>query len=288
MSGVRDLFDPLSDHDEAGAVTIVAEDPLAAPESEGPQAAPPYEYTFDFDFGMGPWTTWLAPSVVHEVGGEHEAFTRLNAPGLLDPNHLDGIGALRLIAHLPIPAVGSPGTLNLTDAEFEITIRATDYQANGGKLVLWLCRFVPEEGIFKNYYVALVANNWANTGNDLHEQLVEGEWVTITVSLSDDPADWTYAGENHVQQGDWADRYQDYSLTNTLGQTDSALHLVVINDEPDEHPTGFLDIANITIRTQTPATPSAPGHDNTHREFFQGLEDPVSYTHLTLPTILLV
>ncbi|MCS6627354.1 Ig-like domain-containing protein [Roseibacterium beibuensis] len=256
------------------ASSAVGDDPLAVDSSDQPlNAPPPYVYSFDFDYGMGPWTSWLAPSVIQEPGGEHESFTRLNAPGSLDPNHLDGIGALRLVAHLPIPQVGSPGALNLAGGEFEITIRATDYQANGGKLVVWLCRYVPEEGVFKNYYVNLVANNWANTGNDLTGQLVEGEWVTLTVSLSDDPEDWTYAGENHAQQGDWADRYQPYSLTETLNQTDATLHLVIINDEPDEHPTGFLDIANITVRTQTPATPSAPGNNNANREFFHGLED---------------
>lgn len=244
-----------------------------ASQDESQSIPPAYEYSWDFDYGLGPWTTWMAPSVVHDAGGLYENFTRLNAPGALDPNHLDGIGALRLVAHLSIPAVGSPGILNLTDAEFEITIRATDYQANGGKLVVWLCRYVPEEGVFRNYYVNLVSDNWANTGADLTPQLVEGEWVTITVRLSDNPADWTYAGENHSQQGDWADRYQPSSLTGTLGQTDATLHLVIINDEPDEHPTGFLDIANITVRTQTPAVPSHPNNDNSNREIFNGLED---------------
>lgn len=235
------------------------------------EGTPPYAYSFDFDFGLGPWTTWMAPSVVHEEGGSYEAFTRLNAPGLLDPNHIDGIGALRLVAHLSIPAAGSPGILNLTDAEFEITIRATDFQANGGKLVVWILRYIPEEGVYKNYYVPLVSTNWANTGNDLTSQLVEGEWRTITVRLSDDPADWTYAGENQTQQGDWADRYQPYDLTQTLAHTDATLHLVFINDEPDEAPTGFLDIANITVRTHEPAIPVdtwAATHD-----VFYGLED---------------
>ena len=244
-----------------------AGDPLAS----DADAPPPYTYSFDFDSGLGPWMTWMAPSVVTEVGGEHAAFTRLNAPGLLDPNHIDGIGALRLIAHLSIPAAGSPGILNLTDAEFEITIRATDFDANGGKLVVWLCRYVPEEGVYKNFYVPLVANNWANTGNDITSQLVEGEWRTITVRLSDDPADWTYAGENQTQQGDWADRYQPYDLGETLARTDGTLHLVMINDEPDEAPTGFLDIANITVRTHEPAIPIDSGAAT--RDVFYGLED---------------
>ncbi len=245
--------------------------PAPTPGPVGSDGAPPHVYSFDFDQGMGPWNTWMAPSVVQEAGGEHEAFTRLNAPGLLDPNHLDGIGALRLVAHLSLPAPGSPGVLNLTDAEFEITIRATDFEANGAQLMVWVCRYVPEEGVFRNFYVPLVANNWANTANDMASQLVEGEWRTITVRLSDDPADWTYAGENHTQQGDWADRYQPYDLAETLAQTDATLHLVMINEEPDDAPTGFLDIANITVRTQTPATPVDTGAAT--RDVFHGLED---------------
>ena len=111
---------------------------------------PTHEYSWDFALGLGPWATWLAPSVVVEVGGQYENFTRLNAPGLLDPNHLDGIGALRLVAHLPIPVTGSPGILNLTDAEFQITIRGTDFEANGARLVVWVTRYLPEEGVVEN------------------------------------------------------------------------------------------------------------------------------------------
>jgi|GEM_PF-2056478 len=270
------LFD--QDEDTGPGAAPVHQAPIDLLEGGDPLAVtpPPYEYSFDFDMGMGPWTTWLAPSVVTEVGGEHESFTRLNAPGWLDPNHIEGVGALRLVAHLSIPVAGSPGALNLNDAEFEITIRATDFQANGGKLVVWLCRYIPEEGVFKNYYVGLAVTNWANTGNDLTPQLVEGEWVTLTVQLSDDPADWTYAGENHYQQGDLADRYQPFDLGQTLDYTDATLHLVMLNDEVDEYPTGFLDIANITVRTQEPARPVGVAGNNANREFFYGLEDEVT------------
>jgi len=55
--------------------------------------------------------------------------------------------------------------------------------------------------VFKNYTVGLTVTNWANTGNDIAAQLTD-EWQTITVSLSNDPADWTYAGNNVSQQGD--------------------------------------------------------------------------------------
>ena len=242
-------------------------------DSESPLAIDPplNEYSWDFDYGLGPWTTWLAPSVVNEAGGLYENFTRLNAPGNIDPNHVDGIGALRLVAHLSIPVTGSAGVMDLTNGEFQITIRGTDFEANGAKLVVWLTRYVPEEGVLKNYYVALTVTNWANTGNDIAAQLTD-EWQTITVSLSDDPADWTYAGTNNSQQGDWGDRYQPVDLADVLAYTDATLHLVMVSDEPDQAPTGFLDIANITVRTQTPAA----GLSGVQPEGFYGLEDQVT------------
>lgn len=233
-------------------------------------SAPTYEYSWDFSTGPGAWTSWFAPSVVQDPGGDVAAFTRFHAPGNVDPNHIDGIGSLFLLAHLSIPTVGSAGVLNLADAEFEITIKGTDFEANGGKLMVWVCRYIPEEGILRNYYVGLQVTNWANTGNDLTSQLTD-EWQTLTVQLSDDPADWTYAGNAVSAQGDWADRYQPFDLAETLGNVNATLHLVMVADEADEGPSGFLDIANITVRTQTPAVPTESmlaGH-----QIFHGLED---------------
>ncbi|RZJ30517.1 MAG: sel1 repeat family protein, partial [Brevundimonas sp.] len=232
--------------------------------------APTYEYSWDFSTGPGAWASWFAPSVVQDPGGDVTAFTRFHAPGVVDANHIDGIGSLFLLAHLSIPTVGSAGVLNLADAEFEITIKGTDFEANGGKLMVWVCRYIPEEGVMRNYYVGLQVTNWANTGNDLASQLTD-EWQTLTVQLSTDPADWTYAGNAVSTQGDWADRYQPLDLSQALGQVDATLHLVMVSDEADQGPSGFLDIANITVRTQTPATPT--GATALGQQIFYGLED---------------
>ena len=232
--------------------------------------APTNEYSWDFAMGPGAWASWFAPSVVQDPGGAVAAFTRFHAPGIVDSNHIDGIGSLFLLAHLSIPTIGSAGVLNLADAEFEITIKGTDFQANGGKLMVWVCRYIPEEGVLRNYYVGLQVTNWANTGNDLASQLTD-DWQTLTVQLSDDPADWTYAGNAVSIQGDWADRYQPLDLASSLDMVNATLHLVMVADESDEGPTGFLDIANITVRTQTPATPV--GVQTLGYQLFHGLED---------------
>ena len=235
-----------------------------------PVSPPPYEYSWDFTYGLGPWTTWLPPSVVNEPGGEHEYFTRLQAPGPLDANHIDGVGAIWLVAHLSTPTQGSPGVLNLVGAEFEMTVRGTDFLANGGKLAIWLCRYVPETGLMENVYVGLQVTNWVNTGGDMAGQVTD-DWTTITLQISDDPADWTYAGNYESFEGDWADRYQPFDLNQTLSRVDATLHLVVLNEDADAAPSGFLDLANITVRTQTPATPV--GASGLNPELHYGLED---------------
>ena len=253
---MRDQDKPLN-----GAVDLIQADAVYPP---------PYEYSWDFTYGLGPWTTWLPPSVVTEAGGEYEQFTRLQAPGALDANHIDGVGPIWLVAHLGTPSQGSPGVLNLIGAEFEMTVRGTDFLANGGKLAIWLCRYVPETGLMENVYVGLQVTNWVNTGGDMMGQITD-DWTTITLQISDDPADWTYAGNYESFEGEWADRYKPFDLTETLSRVDATLHLVVLSDDPDNAPTGFLDLANITVRTQTPATPV--GESGQNPEIHYGLED---------------
>lgn len=238
-----------------------------------PVPPPTFTYSWDFDYGLGPWTTWFSPSVVTEPGGEVEQFTRLQASGLLDANHIDGIGAIWLVAHLSTATLGSPGALNLHDAEFQMTVRGTDFEANGGKLALWVCAYVPETGLMENFYVGLQVTNWANTGGDMADQITD-EWSTITLRISDDPADWTYAGNYQSMEGDWADRYVPFDLQETLSRVDATLHLVMLNPDPDNAPTGFLDLSNITLTTQTPATPDGLG--GTNPEIHYGLEDQVA------------
>jgi VCBS repeat-containing protein len=231
-----------------------------------------FDYAWDFSTGLGPWASWFTPSVQTETGADIESFTRLHASGQDDPNHIDGIGTLWLLAHLSIPTAGSPGALNLADAEIKITLRSQDFDANGGKLCLWVTRYIPEEAVTRQYYVGLQVTNWAYTGGDFADQL-SSDWTTVTLKVSTDPADWTYSGNNIQQQGDWADRYVPYDLLDTISNVDATLHLVVITDGPDEPPSGAIDLSRIAIHTNTAAVPVV-GQDTSIQTFY-GLEDHV-------------
>jgi hypothetical protein len=154
--------------------------------------APTHSYFWTFEHGPGPWQTWHSPSVI--AGDDIGAFTRFQAPGVLDTNHLDGIGALRLAMYLPIEApVGSPGVLNLVDAELEITLRTTDFDARGAELLAWLSAYLPSDQIEFDYPIA--TTNWAYTGKNLLDG-VNSDWTTVTVLVGEYPTDWTYAGIN--------------------------------------------------------------------------------------------
>ncbi|QIE43648.1 tandem-95 repeat protein (plasmid) [Rhodobacteraceae bacterium SC52] len=196
----------------------------------------------------------MAPSVQREPGAAIPEYTRLNAPGDLDPNHIDGIGPIWLVSHLSLSDYGAPGRLDLNESQIDVTIRTSDFEANGARLAFWIIRYLPQEDLVENYYVGLQSTNWAHTGGDFVDQVGE-EWTTVTVDITAQPDAWTYAGSYASAQGDWADRYVPYDLNDTLSNLDTTLHLVLIGDTPDQAPSGFIDIADITIRTGTEAVP---------------------------------
>lgn len=214
----------------------------------------PSAYSFDFTQGPGFWRSWMSPSLITGDAGAHDSYTRFQAPGTLDPNHIDGIGPIWLLSHLSIPAIGGTGPLNLTNAEISITIRTKDLEANGTGLYFWIIRVVPETNVVENYYYGLQSTNWAYTGCKLLDEAGE-EWSTINFQLNPDLENWPQAGSQPGVQGDWADRYVEYELPGKLSYVDTTLHLVFVGDRADQGPTGFVDIANITITTTEPATP---------------------------------
>lgn len=211
-------------------------------------------YAYGFGQGLSPFTTWLTPNVVTGASGTYSSYIQEQAPGNVDPNHLDGIGALWLVAHLSTPSAGAPGALNLNQAKITLTIKGENFNPNGAHLYFWICSYLPGTNITKNYYAGLAVTNWAYTGDDLASQ-VTSDWKTITVTLDSNPADWTYAGNNVSGQGDWADRYQPLDLATTLSDVNATLHLVLVSASPSQTPTGYLDIANYSITTQQAATP---------------------------------
>jgi hypothetical protein len=70
-------------------------------------------YTFDMRNGLAPWASWMP---VEETPNGVE----MTLPGTLDPNHLDGIGPLWLLAHLRVTSIGGPGITDFDQAEITL------------------------------------------------------------------------------------------------------------------------------------------------------------------------
>lgn len=202
-------------------------------------------YTYDMKNGLGPWISWM-PYEKTASG------VRMTLPGRLDANHLDGIGPLWLLAHLPEIAVGGPGFVDLDQAEVTIRFRAQDLDLKGARIVWWVAGQLLKGEADPEY--PWQQTNWALTCCDLARSLSE-EWSTVTVKIDSDPTHWTYGGTNRMQFGDWGGRYVEYPLSKLLKGNAGTLHLAIVGTNASLPPTGKIEIASITLRTKRPGVP---------------------------------
>jgi hypothetical protein len=202
-------------------------------------------YTYDMKNGLGPWISWM-PTEKTANG------VRMTLPGKLDINHLDGIGPLWLLAHLPTAGAGGPGFVDLEQAEVSIRFRAQDLDLKGARIVWWVTRQLPKEDVDPDY--EWQETNWALTCCDLAKKLSE-KWSTVTVKMDTDPSRWTYGGTNRMQLGDYGGRYVEYPLSKVVKGTAGTLHLAIVGSTASRPPTGKIEISSISLRTRRPGIP---------------------------------
>jgi Sel1 repeat len=195
--------------------------------------------------GLAPWASWM-PTEKKPTGVE------MTLPGTLDPNHLDGIGPLWLLAHLRVTSIGGPGITDFDQAEITIRLRSHDLDLKGARILWWLTRQLPKEDTDPEF--PWQETNWALTCCDLGSKLSE-DWTTVTVKIDDDPSRWTYAGTNVMQFGDWGRRYVEYPLNKLLNNSTGSLHLAIVGISAAQPPSGKIEISEITIRTKQAARP---------------------------------
>jgi hypothetical protein len=203
-------------------------------------------YTYDMKNGLAqPWITWM-PTETTADG------IRMTLPGKLDVNHLDGIGPLWLLAHMPMVGVDGPGYVDLDQAEVTIRFRAQGLDLKGARILWWLTARLPKEQTDPSY--PMQETNWALTCCDLAKNLGE-DWSTVTVKLDGDLSRWTYAGTNFMQLGDYGGRYVEYPLEKVLKHNNGTLHLAIVGNDAAVSPAGKIEIASITLRTKQPGIP---------------------------------
>jgi len=202
-------------------------------------------YTYDMKNGLGPWISWM-PTEKTANG------VRMTLPGKLDINHLDGIGPLWLLAHLPTAGAGGPGFVDLDQAEVSIRFRARDLDLKGARIVWWVTRQLPKQDTDPDY--EWQETNWALTCCDLAKSLSE-KWSTVTVKIDTNPSRWTYGGTNWMQLGDYGGRYVKYPLSKVVKGTAGTLHLAIVGTSASRPPTGKIEISRISLRTKRPGIP---------------------------------
>jgi hypothetical protein len=195
--------------------------------------------------GLAPWQSWMP--VERTTDG-----VQMTLPGRLDPNHLDGIGPLWLLAHMVMTSVGAPGYLDLNDAEISIRLRARNVELKGARLLWWLAARLPQTDTAQDY--PWQETNWALTCCDLGPVLGP-KWQTYKVKLNQDPSRWTYAGGANLTLGDWGERFLEYPLAKVMKPFTGTLHLAIVGRNAATPPTGKIEIGEISIRTKTPAIP---------------------------------
>jgi len=202
-------------------------------------------YAYDMKNGLVPWMSWMP--VEKTADG-----VRMTLPGKLDVNHLDGIGPLWLLAHLPTSGAGGPGFVDLDQAEVSIRFRAQDLDLKGARIVWWVTRQLPKEETDPDY--EWQETNWALTCCDLAKSLNEN-WSTVTVKIDTDPSRWTYGGTNLMQLGDYGGRYVEYPLSKVVRGTAGTLHLAIVGTNASRPPSGKIEISTISLRTKEPGIP---------------------------------
>jgi len=202
-------------------------------------------YTYDMKNGLGPWISWM-PTEKTANG------VRMTLPGKLDVNHLDGIGPLWLLAHLPTTAAGGPGFVDLDQAEVTIRFRSRDLDLKGARILWWVTRQLPKQDTDHDY--EWQETNWALTCCNLAKSLSE-KWSAVTVKIDTDPSRWTYGGTNWIQLGDYGGRYVEYPLSKVVKGTAGTLHLAIVGTNAARPPTGKIEISSISLRTKRPGIP---------------------------------
>ena len=217
---------------------------------------PAHGFTQGFNFNftkLAPWLSWMNYQVT-------EKGIRFVLPGTADVNHIDGIGTIYLVAHLPIGAIGSIKSLDLRNAKIELTIKASNLDLHQGKLVWWIVSDIPKIETNRNF--AWQQTNWAYTGKTFNESsLPNGAWSTVSVTLDPSPVKWTYAATNTSLHGSWGNRYVRYPITKALKDVNATLHFVIIGAK--KPPQGTIEISNIKLQTTRP--PHMPNYDDLYQ-----------------------
>src|SRR5207245_2668113 len=130
-------------------------------------------------------------------GGAVNGYRRPAEPSTNDHNHDNGIGTVHLTKYLyPGPLTGTPsvylggGDPDFRDAKIAVWVRGNDWKPNGSELLWW----TQSQSNIEKDNTGWRRANWAYTGFNLTDYLMDGKWHKVEYRLLNDTSNWTYTG----------------------------------------------------------------------------------------------
>ena len=209
-------------------------------------------------------------------GGASGGYIRVTDQDLLNDFNHEASGALHLMTGMNTGPVNDPSVMlgggdpDLRDAEVSLSVRGRDWVPNGSEFVCWLqsqsnIELLNEKGWRRA--------NWAFVGTYLTQHLLKGDWQETRWVLHNDPAQWSYGGHNPIQQGPKADRYEYWSINESLAHWNCNFLLLSAFVTPSRPPSGAIDFDSLEIKYRNhsllvpsnggrfESAPDSPGQD---------------------------
>jgi hypothetical protein len=205
-------------------------------------APPPAVFDFTHASGLSPWQTWMPAKADDGV--------ELTLPGRTDQNHLDGVGPIYLLAHLPMRSLLASGSpCDLRWAELVISVRTSGVDLAGGRICWLIVSEIPVESRDADY--PWQQTNWACVGRPVVLSPDSGERSqVVSTVLTPDPSLWRYAGT--ADMSPWSGRYVWFPLARSLANANATLHLCIVGCDPGRTPSGRITLRSAEIRFASP------------------------------------
>lgn len=185
----------------------------------------------DGDPPFGTWGSWMQSPV------DRAGTLRVSLQPDLDPNHIDGFGALQLVAFVYLFE-----KIDLRNATLKFEIQGRDFVANDANLYAWVqgCRIGESYG-----EAGGACANWALSSAPMTYLAESGDLETVELKLVDDETKWSYGG-NNAEQGTSAVRYRYQPLAKVLAKPIN-LHFVLAIPLGGQPATGGINLSNVSI-----------------------------------------
>ena len=206
-------------------------------------------YAESWDEDTAGWPGYFGCKREHLTeGGPSPGLLRITEQPLVNDFNHDASGVLHLMTGIdtgPFDGVymgGGDG--DLRDAHISIYLRGNDWQPHGSEFGFWLqCQSNIELLNDPGWRRA----NYTYCSNPLTDYLMDGEWHKVEFDLVNDSTLWSYAGNNSIQQGPSAVRYDYWSIDQSLAHANCNMIFLSTFVNPENPPTGSIDFDELEI-----------------------------------------